>query len=91
MAPKSNSARQSFAVWCGIEIVAATSPCAISGAAAPRAIEHVERRRMKGRGAQLLTQRGAGLDDGDRDAVFDQVGGRHQADRPGARNEDAIS
>ena len=35
----------------------ATSPCAISGSAAPSASQHVERRRMEGRGARFFAER----------------------------------
>ena len=50
-------------------------------------MEHVERRRMKGRGARLLAQIRPGLEHRHRHAAADEVGRRHQADRPRARDQ----
>src|SRR5262249_2512264 len=50
-------------------------------------IEHVERRRMKGRGARLLAQIRPSLEHHYRHAAADEVGSRHEADRPRACNQ----
>ncbi len=53
-------------------------------------IEHVERRRMKRRGAGLLAQIGSGLEHRHRHASLHQVGRRHQTDRSGARDQHTL-
>src|SRR6516165_6658391 len=50
-------------------------------------IEHVERRRMEGRGARLLAEIRSRLEYRYRHAAADEVGRRHQADRPRARDQ----
>jgi len=50
-------------------------------------IEHVERRRMEGRGARLLAEIRPRLEHRHRHAAADEVGRRHQADRPRARDQ----
>ena len=53
-------------------------------------VEHVEGRRVEGRGAQLLAQVGTGLEHRDRHAVAHETRGRHQSHRPGAGDQDAF-
>ena len=53
-------------------------------------VEHIERRRMKSRGARFLGQRRASLEHRDRNAAADEIGRRDQADRPGAGDEHPI-
>jgi hypothetical protein len=50
-------------------------------------IEHIERRRVKGRGARFRPQIGSRLEHRHRHAAPHQIGGRHQADRPRACNQ----
>ena len=51
-------------------------------------VQHVERRRVEGRGAEIIRQVALGLDDGDGDALLRQRRRRHQADRPRPRDQD---
>ncbi len=53
-------------------------------------VEHIERRRMKSRGARFLGKRRASLEHCDRNATADEIGRRDQADRTGAGDEHAI-
>ncbi len=56
----------------------------------PEPIEHIEGRRMEGRGARFLAQVGPGLEHRHRHAPAHQVGCGRQAHRPRARNQDPL-
>jgi len=53
-------------------------------------VQHIERWRMKCRGARFLGQRRSDLEHRHRQAVAHEVGRRRQAHRPGAGDEDAF-
>ncbi len=53
-------------------------------------MQHVERRRMEGRGPQFLAERRALLEHRDRDAGARQMRGGNEADRPGAGDENPL-
>ena len=78
------------ASWCGTGSVGAFSPCAISGSAAPSVMQHVERRRMEGRGARLLESVGACLEHRHRHAGARQMRRGDEPDRARAGDQDAF-